>query len=101
MRRILPFLLIYCIATSAVFAHDPPTAAGQAPPACTATAPLDLNSATAEQLDTLPGIGPALAARIVAYRDERGPFMQVEQLNSVKGIGGRTLEKIRPCLTVR
>jgi len=92
---------MFCLATSTVFAHDPPPAAGQTPPACTAATPLDLNSVTAEQLDTLPGIGPALAARIVAYRDERGPFAQVEQLSSVKGIGGRTLEKIRPCLTVR
>ena len=101
MRRSLPILLWFWLATSTVFAHDPPPVAGQAPPVCTVAAPLDINSATAEQLDTLPGIGPAIAARIVTYRDERGPFTKIEQLNSVKGIGERTLEKIRPCLTLR
>lgn len=55
-----------------------------------------LNSATAEQLDTLPGIGPALAQKIVAYRDAHGPFTSVDQLSNVSGIGPSKLEQIKP-----
>ncbi|MBA3531940.1 MAG: helix-hairpin-helix domain-containing protein [Ardenticatenales bacterium] len=54
-----------------------------------------LNSADATTLETLPGVGPALAARIIEYRSANGPFTSVEQLSEVKGIGDRLLEKIR------
>ena len=57
---------------------------------------VSLNSATAEQLDTLPGIGPALAAQIIAYRQAQGPFTSVEQLTDVPGIGSAKLEQLRP-----
>ena len=49
--------------------------------------PLDLNSATAGELTALPGIGPELAARIVAYREENGPFSAAEEILNVSGIG--------------
>lgn len=49
--------------------------------------PLDLNTATAEELETLPSIGPARAQRIVEYREEHGPFRYVEDLRNVSGIG--------------
>lgn len=49
--------------------------------------PLDLNTATAEELETLPSIGPARAKRIVDYREEHGPFRYVEELRNVSGIG--------------
>lgn len=98
MCRIVMVLLLFCLATSSALCHElSPAPSG----AAAAPAPLDLNAATLEQLDTLPGIGPALAARIVAYRDEHGPFRQIEQLNEVKGIGARTLEKLRPLLVLQ
>ena len=50
------------------------------------------------ELITLPGIGPALADRIVAYRDEFGTFKTLDDLRNVKGIGDKSLEKIRPYL---
>lgn len=100
-RKILPVLLFLCFSGSAALAHESSPAERREPSAPVAAAPLDLNSATAEQLDTLPGIGPALAERIVAYRAEHGPFAQVEQLNDVKGIGDKTLEKLRPQLTLK
>ncbi|HEX7120528.1 MAG TPA: helix-hairpin-helix domain-containing protein [Longimicrobiales bacterium] len=64
-------------------------------------APLDLNRATAAELEALPGIGPALAARIVAYRDSAGPFTAVDSLTRVRGIGPALLERLRPRLRVR
>lgn len=61
---------------------------------------LDLNRASAAQLELLPGIGPASAARIVAYRDQIGGFRSVEELDGVSGIGARTVERIRPLVRV-
>lgn len=60
------------------------------------TGPVLLNSATVEQLDTLPGVGPALARQIVAYREKNGPFTSVDQLDDVPGIGPAKLEQLRP-----
>ena len=62
--------------------------------------PVDVNTADADALQTLPGIGPALAERIIAYRTEHGPFRRVEDLLEVKGIGEATLEKFRQEVTV-
>jgi len=61
---------------------------------------INLNTATAEQLETLPGIGPALAERILAYREAYGPFTAVEDLLRVSGIGEKTLESIRDYIAV-
>jgi competence protein ComEA len=69
---------------------------GEPPP--TARAPLDLNTATAAELDALPGIGPVLAARIVEHRRLHGAFRSVEELRSVPGIGPRLLARLRPSL---
>ena len=57
--------------------------------------PVNINTATAEELDVLPGIGPALAGRIIAYREEHGPFTAVEQLLEVSGIGEAVLDGLR------
>ena len=55
----------------------------------------NLNTATEAELDTLEGIGPVLAARIVAYREANGPFRTVDELVNVSGIGEKTLNRLR------
>ncbi len=67
-----------------------PPAAGSSP-----AAPLDLNTATPEQLDALPGIGPATAAKIVAYRQAHGPFRSVSDLDGVPGIGQARIAQLK------
>ncbi|MEW6755740.1 MAG: helix-hairpin-helix domain-containing protein [Candidatus Latescibacterota bacterium] len=61
---------------------------------------VDVNAAPAAVLEELPGIGPRTAARILAYREEHGPFATVEELDRVPGIGPRTLERLRPRIRV-
>jgi competence protein ComEA len=61
---------------------------------------VDLNAATVEQLDTLPGIGPVTAAAIIAWRDANGPFASVDQLGDVDGIGPARLDKLRDLVRV-
>lgn len=61
---------------------------------------LDLNTATQEQLDALPGVGPVTAAAIVAWRQANGKFTSVDQLADVDGIGPARLEKLRPLVRV-
>ena len=61
---------------------------------------VDVNAANADELCELPGVGPVLASRIVAYRREHGPFASLEALTSVSGIGPATLEGFRERATI-
>lgn len=60
---------------------------------------LNINTATAQQLEALPMIGPKLAQDILHYRDEHGPFSTIGQLLDIPGIGEKTLETIAPYIT--
>jgi competence protein ComEA len=60
-----------------------------------ATGPISLSSATAEQLDTLPGIGPVTAQKIVAFREQHGPFHAVDELDAIPGIGPARLAELQ------
>ncbi len=62
--------------------------------------PVNLNSATGDDLDTLPGVGPATAAAILAYRDQHGPFASIDDLADVPGIGPAKLDALRGLVTV-
>jgi len=76
-------------------------ASQDAPDAKTAPAAVvNLNTATAAQLEALPGIGPKVAQRIVEYRQKNGAFKKVEELMNVKGIGEKSFLKLKPHLTV-
>jgi competence protein ComEA len=71
-------------------------AAKKKPPA----APLDVNTATAAQLEQVPGIGPTTANAIVQFRRKSGPFERIEDLLAIRGISARKLEQIRPYVTL-
>ena len=72
-----------------------PLAGGRASPTL-----IDLNTATARELELLPSIGPTMAERIIAYRETNGPFASIDDVENVPGIGPKTLESIRPMATV-
>jgi competence protein ComEA len=78
----------------------PTGAPGSGPDADADVAPVDLNRATAVELEALPGVGPATAAAIVEHRDRVGAFTSVEQLLDVRGIGPAKLEQLRPRVTI-
>jgi competence protein ComEA len=61
---------------------------------------VNVNSAGVEQLESLPGIGPKLAARIVEYRQKSGPFKSAEELINVRGIGEKSFAKLQPYVTL-
>lgn len=63
--------------------------------------PLDLNQATAEQLERLPGIGPVTAARIVVDREDNGPYASIDELQRVKGIGPVTVADVKDLVEIR
>ena len=80
---------------------EAPVAALADPPPPASTTPLDINSASPAELDGLPGIGPALAQRIVDDREANGPYETVDQLARVRGIGPALVEQLRPLVCAR
>jgi len=63
--------------------------------------PININTATQAQLESLPHIGPAIAARIIQYRDEHGPFARIEDIQNVPGIGPATFADIQALITIQ
>ncbi len=84
--------------TNVVPAPEP--AADTTRPARRVPGPIDLNTASARDLMTLPRIGPAMAGRILEHRTANGPFRYVDDLLLVRGIGEKTLERLRPLVRV-
>jgi competence ComEA-like helix-hairpin-helix protein len=82
------FLAVFLCAAGAQGKKKPPST------------PLDLNSATPEQLEQLPGIGPSAAQAIVNFRTKSGPFRRVEDLLAIRGISQRKLDELRPYVMV-
>ena len=84
------------LAMAALLVTGTAMAAGKSAP----TAKVNLNTASVEQLTTLPGVGPKLAARIVEYRQKSGTFRSTQELMNVKGVGEKNFAKIQSWLSV-
>lgn len=93
-RIVVAALLAVAPAVNALAAQEP------APKGASAQAPVNLNQATAAELETLPGIGPRAAQRIVEFRAKNGGFKKVEDLMKIQGIGERSFLRLRPLVTV-
>ena len=89
------FRLFVVLWTVLVLAAAVPALAAETHLAQAAQAVININTADAVQLEALPGIGEVTAERIITYRNENGSFARVDDLAKVKGIGSKTLEKIR------
>jgi competence protein ComEA len=107
MRVLLMFLAVAAMAVIPVAAAQqdkvpaPETKAARASKAAPApAAPINLNTATQAQLESLPGVGPKAAQRILEYRKQNGNFKKIEDLMNVKGFGEKTFLKLKPMLTV-
>src|SRR5689334_8500384 len=112
MRRILVAMATLMLATTAspVLSQTPKseapakaakTTVAKAPAAkATAASPVNINSASVAQLQTLPGIGASTAQRIIDYRQKNGAFKKIEELMNVRGIGEKSFLKLKPLVTI-
>jgi competence protein ComEA len=94
MNRVLAILVLACAVLAA------PAAAQESSRRATSAAAVNINTATASQLEELPGIGKATADRIVEYRQKNGSFKKVEDLMNIRGIGEKSFLKLKPLITV-
>lgn len=101
-RTVLSFVVVSCLLcalpSAAVAAQSKSAARSSAKPASTAI--VNLNTASASDLEGLPGIGAKTAARIVEYRQKNGPFKKVEELMNVRGVGEKNFLKLKPQIAV-
>ncbi|MCK4507457.1 MAG: helix-hairpin-helix domain-containing protein, partial [Desulfuromonadales bacterium] len=92
-RYLLMMALLFVVGVTGLLPVS--VVAAENPAASSAIETIHLNQATAEELQALPGVGPALSERIVLYRTEHGPFKSVDQLTEVKGVGQVKLAKFK------
>jgi comEA protein len=105
MRQMVSSLMALALVAGVVSAH---AASGQARPAAASAAAskaapaavVNINTASAAELDALPGIGAKVAARIIEYRQKNGPFKKVEELMNVRGVGEKNFLKLKGQITV-
>jgi competence protein ComEA len=106
MRALFVILAVVAMAAIPAAAQQKSAASKPAPAAKAAgkpavpTSPVNINTATQEQLEALPGLGAKVAQRIIEYRQKNGNFKKVEDLMNVKGIGEKSFLKLKPMLTI-
>lgn len=96
---IVAILAMAAMPAAAAQQKSPATKSARGASAAPAT-PVNINTASQEQLETLPGLGAKVAQRIVEYRQKNGNFKKVEDLMNVKGIGEKSFLKLKPMLTI-
>ena len=91
--------LVFALAAVAVM---PAAEAAAAPAKAVASEarPIDLNTADSAALESVPGIGKSLSQRILAFREKNGPFQSVDDLLKIQGVGEKSIQRLRPYLTV-
>ena len=102
MRR-MSFAVVYALLS--LMAVAPATAIAQdktpkSKPAPAVSTPVNLNTATAADLEALPGVGAATARLIIEHREKNGGFKKIEELMNIKGIGEKSFLKLKPMVTV-
>lgn len=104
MRRFVTGVAVWCALLGAGAEGGAWEAQNASDPAVERATPdadaIDINRATLAELDTLPGVGPRTAQRILEYREENDGFTRIEELMNVRGIGERTFLRLRPLVTV-
>ena len=98
---LVALLAVFCAAAHAVAAPLPQSTSGDASAPATANAErVELNTADRAALESLPGVGPRTAERIIEYRDDNGGFKKIEDLMNVRGIGERTFLRLRDLVRI-
>jgi competence protein ComEA len=102
LRSKIPTALLLALTLASAGAAFPLSAAPSAAPKAAASEarPIDINTADSAALESVPGIGKSLSQRILAFRDKNGAFQSVDDLLKVPGIGEKSIQKLRPYLTV-
>ena len=98
--RQLTFVLCLAVLLIAAPPIHAQSSAAKAAASSSLGAPLNLNTATAAQLEDLPGVGASTAKRILEYRQKNGPFKKIEELMNIQGIGEKSFLKLKPLITV-
>ena len=100
LARITPYLAWATVPPIGGSAGPPRSARQERDPVARRPVRLDLNRASREELERLPGIGPVMAGRILTLREKIGRFRALEELRSVQGIGAATIERLRPLIII-